>query len=90
MENPNFGNTCRFKISGKISRSLVGNCKIVGLFCSNCLCPGHVAQYCISKVRCKTCFNYGHKSCWCLTRTKPRLLWRPKVIVAPEQNPLLV
>lgn len=75
------------KSSGKICGSPVDNHGFARLSCSKCLCLGHVAQFCLSKVWCKTCFNYGHQFRWCLTRTRPRLLWRPKVTVAPVQNP---
>lgn len=58
----------------------------------NCLGLGHSIVVCGQHIRCKACFNYGHKVCWCFTKSKPRIVWRPKAHAnsAKEGNQFII
>lgn len=73
-------------ITSEFSGSPSGGRVFSNLNCFNCLSPGHLARSCLSPVRCKLCFNYGHVSKWCSTRSKPKILWKPKCQVLEKES----
>lgn len=52
----------------------------------NCLESGHLAKSCRLPVQCKNCYNFSHLSRWCLTRTRAKLVRRPKSPAEPKST----
>lgn len=49
--------------------------------CSRCFVFNHMRSSCRLQIRCVACFKSGHTYRFYLTKSRPKIYWRPKVVV---------